>query len=173
MYIYLFILAVLGLCCYVRAFSSCGKSGYTSCGALASRCGGFSCRRAWSLGHIGSAVVHKFSCPTACEIFLNQGSNPCALHWQELNLPFWFMNNSRGSFYILGVYLVLIPFEIKFMEKQLSSFSARYHLMFRLCPTPLPWECLVECTRRLSCSNEVVKKQKLDQILKAMHVACL
>ena len=137
-YIHLFILAVLGLCCYVRALSSRGKSGLLSSGTLASHCGGFSCCRAWSRGHVSSVVVHKFSGPTACEIFLNQGSNPCALHWQELNLPFWFMNNSRGSFYVLGVYLVLIPFEIKFMEKQFSSFSTRNHLMFCLCPTPLP-----------------------------------
>ena len=27
-------------------------------------------------------VVHGLSCPTACGVFLDQGSNPCPLHWQ-------------------------------------------------------------------------------------------
>ena len=26
--------------------------------------------------------LHSFSCPEACEIFLDQESNPCPLHWQ-------------------------------------------------------------------------------------------
>ena len=29
-----------------------------------------------------SSVVHGLSCPTACGIFPDQGSNPCPLHWQ-------------------------------------------------------------------------------------------
>ena len=28
-------------------------------------------------------VVHGLSCPLACEIFQDRGSNPCPLHWQE------------------------------------------------------------------------------------------
>ena len=28
------------------------------------------------------AAVHGFSCPAACGIFPEQGSNPCPLHWQ-------------------------------------------------------------------------------------------
>ena len=28
------------------------------------------------------AAAHGLSCPMACGIFLNQGSNPCPLHWQ-------------------------------------------------------------------------------------------
>ena len=27
-------------------------------------------------------AMHRFSCPKACEIFLDQESNPCPLHWQ-------------------------------------------------------------------------------------------
>ena len=27
-------------------------------------------------------AMHRFSCPEACEIFLDQESNPCPLHWQ-------------------------------------------------------------------------------------------
>ena len=30
-------------------------------------------------------VIHGLSCPTACGIFPNQGSNLCPLYWQILN----------------------------------------------------------------------------------------
>ena len=136
-YIYLFWLCWLFVATYGLSLLATSQ-GYSSCGASASHCGGFSRCRAWALGHIGSGVVHEFSCSTAGGIFLNQGPNQCTLHWQKVNLPFWFMNNYRGSFYILGVYLLLIFFEIKFMGKQLSSFFTRHHLMFCLCPAPLP-----------------------------------
>ena len=51
---YLFLLAALGLTCYAWPFSSCCKRGLlSSCHALASHCGGFSCCREWVLGHVG------------------------------------------------------------------------------------------------------------------------
>ena len=95
LFIYLF-LAVLGLRCCVRAFSSCGERGATlRCGAWASHCGGFSCCGARALGvwtsvvaahglYSASSVVvaHGLSCSMACGIFPDQGSNPCLLHWQ-------------------------------------------------------------------------------------------
>ena len=43
-----------------------------------SRCVGFS-----SCGARASVVVaHGLSCSAVCGIFLDQGSNPCPLHWQ-------------------------------------------------------------------------------------------
>ena len=73
-FIHSFLGAALGLCCYMWAFSSCS--------AWASHCGGFSCF--WNMGsrREGSVVVDELHCPTACGIFLEQGSNPCPLHWQ-------------------------------------------------------------------------------------------
>ena len=56
---YLF-LAVLGLCCLTRAFSSCGKWGLLFAvvrGLL--NCGGFSCCEAWALGAQASVVVAR------------------------------------------------------------------------------------------------------------------
>ena len=54
-----------------------------SLGARASHCRGFSCCRAWALGHTGSAVaVLGLSCPEACGIFLDQGSNLSPLRRQ-------------------------------------------------------------------------------------------
>ena len=38
----------LGLYCCVRAFSSCGERGLSSCGVWAPHCGGFSCCAAWA-----------------------------------------------------------------------------------------------------------------------------
>ena len=71
--------------------------------AQASHCGGFSCCRAQALGHVGfsscsvwaqqlrfpgpGAQAHRVSCSMACGIFLDQGSNPCILHWQVDSLP--------------------------------------------------------------------------------------
>ena len=85
---------MLGLCCCMRAFSSCGKQALpSSCGVQASHCGGFSYCRAQALGthrlqwlwHVGSIViVHRRSCPAAYGIFLEQGSNPASWSRQIL-----------------------------------------------------------------------------------------
>ena len=38
----------------------------------------------------GSVVgAHGFTCPLACRISLDQGSNPCLLHWQAGSLPLY------------------------------------------------------------------------------------
>ena len=81
MYCFYLFVAVLGLPFCAQAFSSCG--------ALASGCGGLPrCAhrlQAWaSLAvHVGSAtVVHEFSCFPACGVFPDQGCNLCPLHWQ-------------------------------------------------------------------------------------------
>ena len=58
LFIYLF-LAVLGLRCCARAFSSCGKRATLRCGARASHCRGFSCCRARALGAQASVVVAR------------------------------------------------------------------------------------------------------------------
>ena len=50
-------LAMLGLCCCMLSFSSCGEQGLlflVMCGLIF---GGFSCCRAWALGWLGSVVV--------------------------------------------------------------------------------------------------------------------
>ena len=72
---YLF-LAVLGLHCCVKAFSSCSAQvfhwgGFSCCGAQA--------LRAWT----SVVAVLRLSRSKACGIFLDQGSNLCPLHWQK------------------------------------------------------------------------------------------
>ena len=87
-FIYLF-MAVLGLRFCARAFSSCGKRGPLF---IAVRAGlslspplllrSTGSRRAGSVG-----VAHGPTCFAACEIFPDQGSNPCPLHWQADSQP--------------------------------------------------------------------------------------
>ena len=84
-YLLVLLLAALGLCCHVQAFSCCSEQGLLShCDVQASHCGGFSCCRAQALGCTGSVVVAlEISCLEARGIFPHQGSNLCLLHWQE------------------------------------------------------------------------------------------
>ena len=74
---YLFV-AALAPRCFRRAFSS-GRDQelLSSCGAQASRCGGFSCCGAPALGARASAVVaHGLSCSEACGDLPGSGIKP-------------------------------------------------------------------------------------------------
>ena len=52
------------------------------CSSQASHCG-VSCCKAQALWCKDSVVVaRRLRCPAACRIFLEQGSNPCPMHWQ-------------------------------------------------------------------------------------------
>ena len=102
LFIYLF-LAALGLCCCTLAFSSCGERGLlfvAVCGLLIAVAflvaeHGLQAHKLQQLQHVGSVVAelglqsagsvvvaHELSCSAACGIFLDQGWNPCPLHWQ-------------------------------------------------------------------------------------------
>ena len=85
-----FIFGFAGSLLLSRLFFSCSQ---------ASRCSGFSCG-AWALAHVGSVVVAPrlwstgstvvvlgLSCSKACEIFPDQESSLCLLHWQADSLP--------------------------------------------------------------------------------------
>ena len=92
---------MLGLCCCMDFFLSCGKQGLLStCSALVCHCRGFSCYGAWALGIVGfsscgfwalehrlNIVAHRLTCSMTCGILPYQGSNPCLLHWQVDSLP--------------------------------------------------------------------------------------
>ena len=62
-------------------------------GHSSSRCAGLSLSRPLLLRSTGSrcagsvVVAHRSSCSAACGIFLDQGSNPCPLHWQADSQP--------------------------------------------------------------------------------------
>ena len=73
----------------VRGLSLVVASG----GHSSSRCAGFSLSQPLLLRSTGSrragsvTVAHGPSCSAACGIFPDQGSNPCALHWQADSQP--------------------------------------------------------------------------------------
>ena len=83
---YLFIVGCTRSSLLAQAFSSCGEWGSLHCGTQSSPCVGFSYCAAQALGAQASvayasvAVVHGLSCSVACEISLDQESNPCSLH---------------------------------------------------------------------------------------------
>ena len=66
--------------------------GFTSCGTGACRL--------WLTGPRAPAVVAVvvaggLSCSTPCDIFLDQGSNPCPLHWQADSYPLGHKGNPQ------------------------------------------------------------------------------
>ena len=88
--IYLFI--YLWLCWVfvsVQGLSLVAVSG----GHSSSQCAGLSLSRSLLLRSTGSrragsvVVAHRSSCSVACGIFLDQGWNPCPLHWQADSQP--------------------------------------------------------------------------------------
>ena len=87
LFIYLFLLCWVFVS--VRGLSLVAASGCHS----SSRCAGLSLSwplllRSTGSRHAGSVVVaHGPSCSAACEIFPDQGSNPCPLHWQADSQP--------------------------------------------------------------------------------------
>ena len=59
-------------------------------------------RRLWSLGSV--VVAHRLSCPAACEIFLDQGSNvACTGRWI---LNDWTTTEVRDFFYYLLFFFI-------------------------------------------------------------------
>ena len=90
---YFLYLAALGLCRLAWAFSNCREQGLlltvvlrhliaVACLVTELRLEALGLQ---SLQHTGSvAVVHGLSCPMACGIFLDQGSNPCPLHCRQI-----------------------------------------------------------------------------------------
>ena len=93
--LYLFLTA-LGLRCCSRALSSCSEWGsslvavhgllipmaslVTEHGLWVAQASVVAAPDRWSTGAVVEA--HGPSCSAACGIFLDQGSNPCPLHWQ-------------------------------------------------------------------------------------------
>ena len=86
---YLLLYGCLGLCCCLWTFIAWAGATF-SWGARTSHGGGFSCCGPQALGAWALVVVvHGLSCSVACGIFLEQGLNPCPLHWQADSHPLY------------------------------------------------------------------------------------
>ena len=80
-------LAVLGLHCHRLALVAVSR-GCSLAVVHGHPIADFSCCGAWALQHVGSVVVVPgLSCPVACEILPDQGSNLCPPHWQADSQP--------------------------------------------------------------------------------------
>ena len=57
----------------------------------------------------GSVVMYQglISCPVACGIFLDQGLNPCLLHWQADSLPLSHQGLPLSCAFSTAVYLAV------------------------------------------------------------------
>ena len=73
-------------------------------GHSSSQCAGLSLSRPLLLRSTGSkragsvVVAHRPSCSEACEIFPDQGSNPCPLHWQADSQPLCHQGSPKAYF---------------------------------------------------------------------------
>ena len=88
----------------VRGLSLVAASG----GHSSSRCAGLSLSQPLLLRSAGSRragsaiVAHGPSRSTACGIFPDQGSNPCALHWQADSQPLCHQGSPGYAFLMIG-----------------------------------------------------------------------
>ena len=110
LFIYLFIYFWL---CWVFVSARGLSPVAASRGHSSSRCAGLSLSRPLLLRSTGSrcagsvVVAHGPRCSAACGIFLDQGSNPCPLHWQadsqplrHQGSPIYFLISIFGLFFL-------------------------------------------------------------------------
>ena len=99
-----------------------------SAGHSSLRCAGLSLSRPLLLRstgfrHAGSVIVtHGPSCSAACGIFPDQGSNPCALHWQADSQPL--RHQGSSSYQFLNNYRVYYPYSVALF---ICHFKRSYH----------------------------------------------
>ena len=140
-------MAVVGLCCFVLAFSSYGEWGLVFvvvCGLLLAEASlavehGLQAHRLQQLQHTGSvlvacrllstdsvAVVHRLSCFAARGIFLDQGSNLCPLHWQADSFPLHYREIQNCFFFFFFFYCFDI-LAMRYVVSQLPDQSLNSH----------------------------------------------
>ena len=79
------LVAVRGL--LIAVASLIAEQGLYSVQASVVAAHGLSSCGSWAPKHRLNSVAPGLSCPTACGVFPDQGSNPCLLHWQADSLP--------------------------------------------------------------------------------------
>ena len=105
----LFISGSAGSSLLLGLFSTCSEWGYSLVavhGLLIALTSFFEEHRLQSTGSID--VVERLSCSKACGIFLDEGWNPCLLHWQADTLPLSHQENSQFHSFNT-IYSVIIP----------------------------------------------------------------
>ena len=99
-------------------------------GHSSSRCAGLSLSRPLLLRSTGSrcagsvVVAHRPSCSAACGIFPDQGSNPCALHWQANSQPLHHQGSPGLAF--SSFKKVSLFFSHYFLQREIISSSLKF-----------------------------------------------
>ena len=134
-FIYLFI--YLWMCWVfvsVRGLSLVAASG----GHSSSRCAGLSLSRPLLLRSTGSRragsviVAHGPSCSAACEIFPDQGSNPCPLHRQADSQPLRHQGSPSPSFWcLLETRSQITPWWPRVNDSPLDDLKGCHRVWFR------------------------------------------
>ena len=131
LFIYLFIFGCVLVFVSARGLSLVAASG----GHSSSRCAGLSLSRPLLLRstdsrRAGSAVVaHGSNRSAACGILPDQGSNPCALHWQADSQPLRHQGSPCWSFLMCSFYQVR-NFTLTLSWELLISAVELYQLLF-------------------------------------------
>ena len=143
----------MGLCCCARAFSSCSEWGMLSVVErellILAACCGAQALGGWASvvgaqGLRGSVVVvHRLSYPKACEIFPDQGSNPCPLHWQGDSQPL----DHQGRLSIFPV------FSLPPLTQTLPPNSCHWGSLLSLYTVICPWGWWMQCRWKSSVGS--------------------
>ena len=90
-------LTTLSLCCFELAVSSCGRGLLAAVGSplVEHGCASFS-----------SCGSPRPSCPMACGIFPDQGSNPWLLHWQADSQPLDHQGRPEEQIHVLKILIL-------------------------------------------------------------------
>ena len=160
-------LAVLGLCYYVGFSLVTGFSLVAVCGlllAVASLVAEHGLE-----GALATVVgAHGLSCSTACGSFLDQGSNPCLLHWQVDSLPLSHQGSPICYIYFKCLFLWFISFfffflwyrffcPFPFFYNSYPTQTSQYFSLLDSCvlgtANDLGWQCVLGQSESLSESN--------------------
>ena len=85
-------------------------------------------------------VVQGLGCSEAWGIFLDQGLNPCLLHWQEDSLPLSHQGGP-GKLIFDSDFKITIAWEVQKTKTQVSMFEEKLNYKDLKTDTELPW-CL-------------------------------
>ena len=74
------------------------------------------------LQNSGSVIMaHRFSSSEACGIFLDQGSNPCTMHWQVESYPLCHHRNPESLFLkLVKRQKRIVPHDVKQKDKRME-----------------------------------------------------
>ena len=123
-----------------RSLHCCSRA-LSSCCAWAPHCQGLSCG-ARVLGHgLGSCGSHRLCCSAVGGIFLDQGSNPCPLHWQQMLPPTGPAGKPQNMAWSCGCVVAPPPSAPTLGRPPRSQESRRLQLQPLCCrsPSEKPW----------------------------------